>query len=173
MNGKKHRQVAALPWRKRGDMIEVLLVTTRSTRRWVIPKGWPMTDKADHQAAAQEAFEEAGVRGTINLQALGQFRYNKVMASGENRRIAVTIYDLAVTKEVSVWPEQAQRERRWMSLSQAMQLASDVELVPLLLKFAERGESDVQPPAPSKTWRWASRMANTLWQSLRNNRTSA
>lgn len=167
MSVKKNRQVAALPWRLRGDVVEVLMVTTRATKRWVIPKGWPMPGKADHDAAAQEAFEEAGVRGNINLKALGQFRYNKLLASAKSRTITVATYDLAVTKELDTWPEQEQRNRRWMSLGLAMQLASDKELVPLLLKFSERNRDEDQTPAKPTTWLRTTNVAQCIWSWLR------
>ena len=71
-------QVAAIPVRRRGDgNLEVLLVTSRETRRWIVPKGWPWPEVSDHEAAAAEAWEEAGVRGRILADELGAYTYDK------------------------------------------------------------------------------------------------
>src|SRR3569623_26252 len=70
-------QFAALPWRRMPDgSVKVLLITSRGSRRWVIPKGWPMPDRSPAQAAAQEAYEEAGVVGTPADKALGAYAYD-------------------------------------------------------------------------------------------------
>ena len=74
-------QVAALCWRKHRDRVEVLLITSRDTGRWVLPKGWPIPGLNAHEAAAIEAWEEAGVRGPVTPDALGYFGYDKVMAA--------------------------------------------------------------------------------------------
>ena len=71
-------QVAAIPVRRRDDgNLEVLLVTSRETRRWIVPKGWPWPEVSDHEAAAAEAWEEAGVRGRILADGLGTYTYDK------------------------------------------------------------------------------------------------
>ena len=75
----ERRQVAALPWRRGDTGIEILLVTSRETRRWVTPKGGRMAGKTDAEAAAQEALEEAGVEGVVPGVQLGTFRYLKVL----------------------------------------------------------------------------------------------
>src|ERR1700761_2252507 len=72
------QQYAALPWRHRhGEELEILLATSRETRRWVIPKGWPMKNRKPHAAAAQEAFEEAGVSGRVMKRSIGRYNYVK------------------------------------------------------------------------------------------------
>ena len=76
----ERRQVAALPWRRGADGgVEILLVTSRETRRWVTPKGGRMPGKTDAEAAAQEALEEAGVEGRVADEPVGSFRYLKVL----------------------------------------------------------------------------------------------
>ena len=72
-----HHQVAALPYRKRRGRMEILLITSRESKRWVIPKGWPMEGRTDYNAAKQEAFEEAGVKGRIGKMQLGHYIYTK------------------------------------------------------------------------------------------------
>ena len=79
-------QVAALPWRRTEQGIEVLLVTSRGTKRWITPKGWPEADEALHQAAAREAAEEAGVEGAISEREIGRYYYGKQVKSGAQWR---------------------------------------------------------------------------------------
>lgn len=108
-------QVAALPLRKRKGKTQVLLITSRETKRWVIPKGWPMDGVTDYQAAKIEAFEEAGVDGRISKVPLGHFDYEKRLKSGGVKHVRVMIYALKVSTLKRNWPEKDQRERKWFS----------------------------------------------------------
>ena len=129
-------QYAALPWRKRDDgAIEVLLVTSRETRRWVIPKGWPMKDLAPEACAAQEAFEESGVVGEAGHRRLGVYHYDKRLRSGRLQHVRVTVYPLAVREERDTWPEMAERERRWTTPADAAEAVTEPELKALLAAF--------------------------------------
>lgn len=121
-----HRQqYAALPWRRTKAGIEILLITSRETRRWVIPKGWPMITLAAHDAAAQEAWEEAGVRGEILAAPIGAFRYRKRMKIGSPQRCRVDVYPLAVAVEAKDWPEKRQRQRRWVPAPEAARMVEE------------------------------------------------
>lgn len=107
------KQVAALPVRKGEDgSLEVLLVTSRETGRWVIPKGWPSKRLKDRDAAAREARQEAGVMGKINGKPIGVYRYRKADPAG-SRLLNVTVYLLRVVREKKSWPEKDQRRRTW------------------------------------------------------------
>ncbi|PSC05410.1 NUDIX hydrolase [Alsobacter soli] len=111
-------QFAALPYRVVEGRTEVLLVTSRETRRWVIPKGWPMKGKRPHQAATREAFEEAGVKGEAAPAPVGGFTYWKKL--GRKRLLCtVEVFLMAVTAELKVWPERRQRKRRWFPAEEA------------------------------------------------------
>src|SRR5580700_3178360 len=93
----KRVQYAALPYRMNDrTQPEVMLVTSRETRRWIIPKGWPHKGKAPHRSAAREAFEEAGVIGAVNRQSVGSFSYEKQLKSGSVVECKVRVYALAV-----------------------------------------------------------------------------
>ena len=83
MKKARLKQVAALAYRKHGKGVDVLLITSRETKRWVIPKGWPMKGKKDWDAAATEAFEEAGIEGTIGHKSIGTYHYVKRKLSGD------------------------------------------------------------------------------------------
>lgn len=133
----RDRQVAALCYRT-APRLEILLVTSRETRRWVTPKGWPMKGKSDHAAAAVEAFEEAGVDGVVAEQALGTFGYDKVLKSTEIRAVTAALYPLEVVILRDHWPEKGQRERRWFTPAEAAETVQEPELAALILDFAAK-----------------------------------
>jgi 8-oxo-dGTP pyrophosphatase MutT (NUDIX family) len=129
------RQIGALPVRKRGDgALEILLVTTRETRRWVIPKGWPWPEAEDHEAAAGEAREEAGVLGRAARECLGVYHYDKRRNSGDVP-VCVNVHLLEVDQELDSWPEQRERERRWFSPKRAAAAVQEPELKALIRRL--------------------------------------
>ena len=129
---RKNYQVGALPIRRNGaGAIEVLLVTSRGTHRWVLPKGWPWRRHADHDAAAGEAWEEAGVRGRAMPHSIGSYTYDKV-GKRSSRTLEVLVYVLEVTDEADKWPEDHERRRDWFSPSDAVSLVSEPGLKTLL-----------------------------------------
>lgn len=128
-------QVAALPWRRGEAGVEILLITSRETRRWVIPKGWPMLGKTDAEAAAQEAYEEAGVQGEIAPSEIGHFRYEKRLKSGELKSCVVATFPLEVLIQLGAWPEDQQRQRRWMPQTEAASCVHEADLSALILGF--------------------------------------
>jgi len=125
------RQIAALPYRNHGtgdDEVMILLVTSRDTGRWVLPKGNLMVGIAPHRAAAREAEEEAGVRGTIARKPLGRFPYRKWRSAKRFDMAKVDVFALKVTKELGSWKEQGQRERRWFPRDEAAEMVDEPEL---------------------------------------------
>ena len=131
----ERRQVAALPWRRGDTGIEILLVTSRETRRWVTPKGGRMAGKTDAEAAAQEALEEAGVEGVVAGVPLGTFRYLKVRKRRAPRWCVVALYGLEVTAVHRAWEEQAERERVWLSRDEAADRVDEPDLKALIAGF--------------------------------------
>ena len=122
------RQVAALPVRRNPDgSLSVLLVTSRQTRRWVIPKGWPWPDREDHVAAAGEAHEEAGVLGVARAESIGCYTYRKRRPAGAIA-IRVYVYLLEVVEELGNWPESDERQRAWFALTDAAAKVDEPEL---------------------------------------------
>jgi 8-oxo-dGTP pyrophosphatase MutT (NUDIX family) len=125
-------QVAALPLMKDEDGIaKVMLVTSRETKRWIIPKGWPMKGRKPWEAAAQEALEEAGLIGQITKKPIGQYTYFK-------RRDAhfdfcrVDVFLLTINKQRKKWRERGQRQARWFTLKEAAALVDEAGLVAIL-----------------------------------------
>ncbi len=129
-------QCAALPWRRdaKGE-IEVLLISSRETRRWVIPKGWPMKGVKSPDCAAREAFEEAGLVGDIRRKKVGIFHYGKHLSSGRVQPVRVTVFALQVRQESSVFPEMGQRDRLWTTVGEASVLVDEPELKMLISGF--------------------------------------
>lgn len=126
-------QVGALPWRRRADgTVEVLLVTTRGTGQWMVPKGWPMAGKTWPEAAAQEAWEEAGVRGEPGTSELGRFRHSKSGLLEGPLRCTVAVFPLRVDKELDRWPERGERTRSWFALTEAAAVVRSPDLAGII-----------------------------------------
>lgn len=131
----ERRQVAALCWRRGESGPEILLVTSRESRRWVTPKGGRMPGHTDAQAAAAEALEEAGIEGVIAEPPLGTFRYLKWLKRGEGRWCVVSLYALEVTVQHDQWQEQHERERKWVDRDEAVRRVDEPELKALIAAF--------------------------------------
>jgi 8-oxo-dGTP pyrophosphatase MutT (NUDIX family) len=119
-------QFAALPWRiADSGAREVMLLTSRETRRWVIPKGWPMKRLKPHEVAAREAYEEAGLVGhVIGKRPIGAYHYQKRLPR-DRLLCEVLVFSLRVDGQLDDWPEKAQRETRWFGLSEAASLVDE------------------------------------------------
>lgn len=131
------RQVGALCWRVGADDgLEVLLVTSRDTGRWVTPKGNRMSGLTDAEAAAEEAMEEAGATGLLDERVMGTFTYDKRLSGKSRRRTAVDLYSLQVTHLFDTWPEAHERERRWFGRLEAVEAVDEPELRALIAAFA-------------------------------------
>jgi 8-oxo-dGTP pyrophosphatase MutT (NUDIX family) len=129
-------QYGALPWRVKDGALQVLLVTSRETKRWVIPKGWPMDKLEPHEAAAQEAFEEAGVLGETAAEAIGDYPYGKRLKSGLVRACVVKVFALKVARHERFWPEKKERRRSWFAAHDAAERVAEPELAELIREFA-------------------------------------
>lgn len=129
-------QFAALPWRRNAQgAVEVLLITSRETRRWVIPKGWPIKGKSSSKSAAQEAFEEAGVQGKIGKKPHGSYAYDKRLKSGRMQRVRVAVFALEVESEAEAYLELGQRDKLWVPPPEAGRRVDEPELMVLLATF--------------------------------------
>jgi 8-oxo-dGTP pyrophosphatase MutT (NUDIX family) len=128
-------QVAALPWRKTADRVEVMLITSRETRRWVLPKGWPEGNEELWDAAAREASEEAGVAGSIAHRELGRYYYAKLLSSGAEKRCEVHVFPMRIDEVREKWPERKQRERSWFSPAEAARSVRERDLAELIRSF--------------------------------------
>ncbi len=129
---QRTKQVGVLPVRTRPDgETEVLLVTTRETKRWVIPKGWTSSKLKDYEAAAREAYEEAGITGKTHSKPLGTYQYFKRRSRGFYL-INVAVFILEVEKVRKKWPEREMRKRAWFSVKDASEHVTDPSLMTLI-----------------------------------------
>ncbi len=129
-------QAAAIPYRLSAGLLEVLLVTSRTRRRWILPKGKVTKGMAPARSAAKEALEEAGVTGRVALTPVAEYAQVKQSPDGRLRPIRVSAFPLAVRREFEHWAEDGQRERRWMLLTEAIASVEDGEIKTVLARFA-------------------------------------
>ena len=136
-------QVGAIPIRGvEADLPSVLLITSRETGRWIVPKGWPMPGRPDFKAAAIEAREEAGVTGRVHRRSVGHYDYVKIRP-GRTDVLRVILYVLEVERQLERWKEQGQREVRWFSVADAANAVAQPELAAVIsgLRGRARGPS--------------------------------
>jgi 8-oxo-dGTP pyrophosphatase MutT (NUDIX family) len=143
-------QYAALPYRFTSSAaLEILLVTTRRSRRWIIPKGWPIKGLKPPKSAAREAFEEAGVRGKVGMKSVGAFNYDKLLAeNGIPVNCEVRVFPLLVKRQSEVWPEFDQRLVQWVEPNRAVALIKEPELKKLVAAFAKRRSAAASKTVP-------------------------
>jgi 8-oxo-dGTP pyrophosphatase MutT (NUDIX family) len=115
-----------------------MLVTSRETRRWIIPKGWPKKGKSPRHSAAREAFEEAGVMGAIAWRSVGTFSYEKRLKNGGAVVCEVRVFPLEVRRQNKQWPERQQRVVKWLSASQAAEKVKEPKLSAIILRLARK-----------------------------------
>lgn len=136
-NDEFRRQCGALcyRWAADGDTIEILVITSRDSGRWVIPKGWPMKKKQPHQAAEIEAWQEAGVRGRAKKNPIGRYTYLKWLDDGDVAPCIVDIFQVEVTEIGKNFKERGQRELAWLSPAEAAHRVREIELKSLIIDF--------------------------------------
>lgn len=131
--GEHIQQFAAICHRKSAlGAVEVLLITTRETRRWSLPKGWSIKGLKPHEVAAREAWEEAGVVGKAKKKPIGRFTYVKTLKSGRNVAAFVQVHLVSVSRMDEDFPEAGQRVLSWVTPLEASRLVHEPELKHLL-----------------------------------------
>lgn len=126
---RKGVQVGALCLDRNG---QVLLITSRGTGRWIIPKGWTMRDRSHADAALQEAWEEAGVRGHVGPEVIGRYHYDKTLRDGTALPTEVQVFQVAVDDLADDYREAGQRRRHWFAPAEAAARVAEPELQALL-----------------------------------------
>ncbi len=140
-------QAGVIAYRVVGGQISVLLITSRDTRRWIIPKGNIDPATRPSKAAKIEAYEEGGVKGKIDGSIpLGFYTYFKRRESGERSPTSVEVYLLRVTKQVKKWPEKRQRRLSWMPIADAIGLVEEPGVIPLFHRLSELAETNLLRP---------------------------
>lgn len=131
-------QFGALCFRIAQDKPQILLITSRTTRRWIIPKGWPIKGLSPAETAALEAQEEAGVEGRIRDHCLGLFAYDKILDDGSGVPVAVAVFPLKVRTLMRSYPEASERRRKWFTPKKAASKVDEPELAAILRAFDPR-----------------------------------
>jgi 8-oxo-dGTP pyrophosphatase MutT (NUDIX family) len=135
----KRIQYAALPYRlNRRSRTEIMLVTSRGTQRWIIPKGWPQRGRAAPDSAAHEAFEEAGVVGSVGRRSVGSFSYEKRLRNGAVVVCEVRVFPLKVTRQTKQWPEKDQRQVKWLPAKEAAEIVQEDKLSEIIRRLANK-----------------------------------
>ncbi|MFK0206666.1 NUDIX hydrolase [Agrobacterium sp. NPDC090283] len=144
--GAFRQQYAALCFRYagNGEDVEILLVTSRTSARWIIPRGWPMKRKKPHEAAAIEAWEEAGVRGRVKKDAVGRYTYLKMLDNGDVVPCMVDVFQIEVTAAETSFKERGERLVEWVRPDEAARRVRDIELKSLLVDFRPKGKKKRQ-----------------------------
>jgi 8-oxo-dGTP pyrophosphatase MutT (NUDIX family) len=141
-SGAFRQQYGAVCFRYVGETpkIEVLVISSRDTGRWIVPKGWPMKKKKPHEAAAIEAWEEAGVRGTVRKTAVGRYTYLKFLDDGDVVPTIVDLFQIEVTVQKDEFKEKGQRIIAWVEPDEAARRVRELELKSLLVDFQPKGK---------------------------------
>src|SRR5688500_15750654 len=138
------RQSAVIPYRMEGSRLRVLLITSRRSGDWIVPKGLLEPDMTEHDSAAKEAREEAGVVGRVGTESVGSFEYEKW-----GGRCVVRVFDPEVTRELADWPEKADRTRRWVDADEAAKLVKHKDLGRIIAGLPRRLEHETgRQPSP-------------------------
>ena len=125
----RHLQYAALPYRRCPDgSVEIMLITSRDTGRWLIPKGWAKPGLGPAKAAALEAREEGGLVGQTDDHSIGSYHYDKRLPDGSIAHCVVEVFAFEVERQMKSWPEQHERSTRWFFLQEAAQAMQESEL---------------------------------------------
>lgn len=158
---KTVQQAAALPFVPTARGFDVLLITSRGGKRWLLPKGWPRGQQSLAETAVRETFEEAGVDGAPHRMPIGEFTYRKSMRQGYSLDCHVFVFPLLVTGHHDDWPERGQRERRWVDLTKASGLVGDPHLADLLARLARNDCNalravfqDMEPDVSHSSEKW-------------------
>ena len=139
-------QAGVIAYRILDGKVRVLLMTSRDTGRWIIPKGTVNARSMPSKTAEKEAYEEAGVRGTITSSIpLGIYTYFKKLESGEVRAATVEVYLLRIKERLKKWPEKGERKLSWVTTKEAVGLVEEPGVVPLLRRLMEFEDTLANP----------------------------
>ncbi len=127
-----YNQSGAIPFRLHLEELEILLITSRRKKRWVIPKGIIEEDLSPEESAAKEAYEEAGVSGAVHPQMLGQYQYKKWGGT-----CTVKVYLLEVEEILEDWPESFFRDRQWVTIKEAQKRIEEEDLRKIIARLPE------------------------------------
>ena len=132
------QQIGALCFWSTDKNIKILLITSRRSRRWIIPKGWKVDKMSNRKSVALEAWEEAGVQGRVSDRPVGTYYYRKRSNKDEFLTCAVKVFALDVKARKKKFPERGERKLKWVNPTSAIDLVSEPELKKVIKNFASR-----------------------------------
>ncbi|HEY4042133.1 MAG TPA: NUDIX hydrolase [Rhodopila sp.] len=113
-----------------------MLLTSRGTHRWVIPRGWPIKGRKPAEVATQEAYAEAGLIGHIvGKRSIGNFHYQKRLAKAEVL-CQVRVFLFRVERQLDEWPEKSHRETKWFDADEAADVVEEGGLAEIIDRFS-------------------------------------
>ena len=129
-------QSGIIPYRNKGKDLEVLLITSVGSGRWILPKGHIEDGMSPRESATKEALEEAGINGTVSAKKIGDYTYSK-KGKKNGPTYKVEVYAMRVNFELEIWPEEGERQRKWMPIQEAIKSVNEKELRSLIQHFSE------------------------------------
>ena len=132
-----YNQSAVIPFRFEQDKLNVMLITSRNRKRWIIPKGIIEREFSPAESAQREAFEEAGLQGRVSRKSIGTYRYRKWGATCK-----VQVFLLKIEQVLDEWPESSVRQRRWATVEEAANLVEEEELGRLIRNLPLYSQAD-------------------------------
>tara|TARA_B100000575_G_C22653838_1_gene400972 strand:- start:124 stop:537 length:414 start_codon:yes stop_codon:yes gene_type:complete len=133
----KTEQAAAFCYKKKKGKKYILMVTSRGSKQWILPKGWIEDDLTEKQLAALEAEEEAGViTKAQKIKKMGVYRYNKWLSQKSSVPVNVNVYSMPIKRLKKKFKERHQRKRKWVTVKKAIKIVSDKDLEAFLKKIA-------------------------------------
>ena len=135
---KVFHKIGALCFKLVDKKLKILLITSRRSRRWIIPKGWKIDKMSDRKSVALEAWEEAGVQGRVSHRSIGTFYYRKRTSKNDYLTCAVKVFALEVRASKKKFPERGQRKLKWVCSSTAVEFVIEPELKTLLKNFSNQ-----------------------------------
>jgi len=132
-------QIAALPlrWDAKGTL-RVLMVTSRGSGRWIMPKGWRIDADRPWETAEIEALEEAGAVGHVGTDPIGRYSYEKLLDDGSALACEVVVFPMLVDRLKRDWKERRERRRRWFKAKAAARRVDEPDLAALLRRLADK-----------------------------------
>jgi len=121
-----YTQSAVIPYRQRDGALQVLMITSRKKRHWIVPKGIKEPELSPQASAAKEALEEAGIEGRVSERPIGSYRYRKWGGT-----CTVEVFTMAVDEVHPTWDE-SYRDREWVPLEAAVDRIENRDLKALL-----------------------------------------
>ena len=123
-------QSGVIPYIRTDGDLKIILITNKTTNKWVIPKGIIEEGLSAYESAEKEAFEEAGIRGKVYKKSIGTYEYEKW-----GGRCIVEVFPCKVKSVDDEWDEMYIRQRKWFPVKKALKKLKNKQLQEILIKY--------------------------------------